>query len=193
LTFTITVNPTTTVDPVADVAYCNAAATTAITFTSPVTGTTFSWSNSNTAIGLGAGGTGAMPSFTATNTGTAPISATITVTPSANTCGGTPLTFTITVNPLPVPTITPAINPVCFGNTGTYTTEPGMTNYIWSVDGGIINMGQGTESITVTWNGTGPYNVSVTYTNGSGCSAATPTVLPVTVTPLPATSPIYHN
>ena len=100
--FTIIVNPSTSMDPVADASYCNGSITTPIIFTSPVAGTTFSWTNSNTSIGLGASGTGNLPTFTATNTGTIPVMATITVTPYINSVPGTPLTFIITVNPLPV-------------------------------------------------------------------------------------------
>jgi hypothetical protein len=55
--------------------------------------------SSNTAIGLAANGSGNIPSFTATNATTSPITATITVTPTANGCTGTATTFTITVNP----------------------------------------------------------------------------------------------
>jgi hypothetical protein len=190
---TVTVNPIPDVTDPSDQVICNGSPVTAVNFTGTVIGTIFNWVNDTPSIGLVASGSGNIASFNAVNTGTAPVVATITVTPSANGCTGTPITFTITVNPLTIPTIIPAIDPVCFGNTGTYTTESGKTNYIWSVDGGIINVGQGTESITVTWNGTGPYNVSVTYTNGTGCSAATPTIQSVNVTPLPATSPIYHN
>lgn len=100
--FTITVNPSTSMDPVADASYCNGSVTIPVIFTSPVAGTTFSWTNSNTSIGLGASGTGNLPAFTGTNTGTTPAMATITVTPSVNGVPGTPLTFRITVNPLVV-------------------------------------------------------------------------------------------
>jgi hypothetical protein len=194
--FTITVNPSANVDPVPDASYSNGTTTPALVFTSPVTGTTFSWTNSNNAIGLGASGTGSLPSFTATNTGTSPISAIITVTASANGCVGPARTFTITVNPLPVPTITPSENPVCFGSSGVvYTTEAGMTNYVWVVTGGLVTGGGNStaNTVTVTWNGIGPYSVRVNYTNSFGNSAIVPTTQIVTVTPLPATSPIYHN
>lgn len=101
-TFTITVNPSTSIDPVANAAYCDGAGTSIITFSSPVIGTTFSWTNSNAAIGLATAGTGNIPSFNASNTGTVPIIATITVTPYINSVPGNPISFTITVNPLPV-------------------------------------------------------------------------------------------
>jgi hypothetical protein len=84
---------------------CNATATTAINFSGFVPGTVFNWTNNTTSIGLAASGTGNIASFTATNTGSAPVVATITVTPSytnaGTTCTGTPITFTITVNPTP--------------------------------------------------------------------------------------------
>jgi len=135
----------------------------------------------------------------ATTSGYAP--ATLTATTyyrlhqTSGTCG-TVITNTvkITVNPLPDPTITGA-TPVCATTIGViYTTETGMTGYIWSVSaGGTITAGAGTNSITVTWNTAGPQSVSVNYTNANSCKAAAPKVMVVTVNALPATSPIYHN
>jgi subtilisin-like proprotein convertase family protein/uncharacterized protein YjdB len=103
-TFTITVNPIPTVNPVASFPVCHNS-TAAVTFSGATTGTVYSWTNSTTSIGLAASGTGNI-SFTALNTTGAPVVATITVTPrftnGGTTCTGTPRTFTITVNPLPV-------------------------------------------------------------------------------------------
>jgi subtilisin-like proprotein convertase family protein len=103
-TFTITVNPIPTVNPVASFPVCHNS-TAAVTFSGATTGTVYSWTNSTTSIGLAASGTGNI-SFTALNTTGAPVVATITVTPrftnGGTTCTGTPITFTITVNPLPV-------------------------------------------------------------------------------------------
>jgi hypothetical protein len=193
LSFTITVNPSTTVNPVTSVAYCDGATTAAIVFGSPVGGTTYAWTNSDPTIGLGASGTGNIPSFTATNPGAVPKVATITVTPTANGCTGPTITFTITVNPRPVPTIT-GPTPVCLNSTGNiYTTEAGMTGYAWTVTGGTIDLGQGTSSISVTWTAVGPQTLTVTYTNVNGCNPTTPTPYTVTVNLLPVTSPIYHN
>ncbi len=84
--------------------------------------------------------------------------------------------------PLPVPTITgPVI--ACMLSTGNiYITEPGMSNYFWTVSsGGIITAGNGTNVITVAWNITGGQIVSVNYTNPDGCTAADPTLYNVTV------------
>ena len=98
-----------------------------------------------------------------------------------------PTVYNVTFNPLPVPTISgPA--PVCRNSSGNvYTTEPGMSGYIWSVSaGGVITSGgTGSNTATVTWTTTGAQEVRVSYTNGNGCTAATPTILPVLVNPLP--------
>lgn len=110
-------------------------------------------------------------------------------------CDGPLQQVAVTVSTIQ-PTIAPAVNPVCLGTTGAlYTTEPGMTNYTWVVTGGLVTAG-GTSldnTITVTWIGPGPYSVSVNYENGNGCTATNPTIQNVTVSPLPVTSPIYHN
>ena len=111
-------------------------------------------------------------------------------------CQGLPVSVTVTVNAGQAITITPDVNPVCFGSAGSiYTTESGMSNYAWVVTGGIVTAG-GTaadNSVTVTWNGTAPYSVSVNYTSTNGCSTGSPAVLDVDVVPLPVTSPIFHN
>ena len=91
---------------------------------------------------------------------------------------------TVTVNPLPAPTIT-GPGTICVNTTGNvYTTQAGMSNYVWTVSpGGIITAG-GTytsNTITVKWNTAGNQTVSVNYMNGNGCSATSAIVYPVTV------------
>jgi hypothetical protein len=185
ITATVLVNPTPTANAVSNVAYCAGNTTAPITLSGPVAGTTFTWTNSNPAIGLGASGTGNIPSFVATNPGAVPIVGTITVTPSANGCTGPNMTFTITVNPLPVPTITgPAT--ACAPQAGNvYTTQAGMTGYLWTVSAGGTFTGGGTNTITVTWNTVGTQTVCVNYTNTYGCTATAPTCNTVIVNPRP--------
>jgi hypothetical protein len=173
-------------------------ATTNIALSSNIGTATFAWTaamTSGTASGF-TDGTGATIAQTLTNTTNAAATIAYTITPTANSSTGTPITVVVTVYPRPVPTITPTVNPVCFGTTGVvYTTEPGMTNYTWVAVGGVVTAG-GTStdnSVTLTWNGSGPYSVSVNYHNANGCASTSPTIQNVTVMPLPATSPIYHN
>jgi hypothetical protein len=105
-----------------------------------------------------------------------------------STCGPsrTRTSIAVTVNPLPVPTITGRTNMCINSGYYNYTTEPGMINYVWTVSsGGVINYGSGTYQIQVSWIIAGPQTVSVTYTSAAGCNPVTPTVLNVTVNPLP--------
>ncbi len=101
-------------------------------------------------------------------------------------CAGT-VSGSATVNmlPLPVPVITGTAS-VCLNTTQIYSTAPGMTFYSWNVSsGGTITSGAGTNSIQVLWTAAGPGNVTLTYTGANGCPAASPTILNITVNPLP--------
>lgn len=118
--------------------------------------------------------------------GASAVSGNVTVY-GTNTCGnGASSTKAVSVYPVPVPVIT-GTNSVCAGTSGlVYSTAAGQSNYVWTISaGGIITAGTGTNSITVTWNTAGAQNVSVNYTNAGNCSAASPTVYPVTVNPRP--------
>jgi hypothetical protein len=92
----------------------------------------------------------------------------------------------IRILPLPLPSIT-GNDSICTGTSGiTYTTEPGMTGYSWSIlSGGIITSGQGTSTITVTWNNPGNHIISVNYTSSKGCVPLTPTLKTIRVFSLP--------
>jgi len=119
----------------------------------------------------------------------AAVSGVITVY-GTNTFGnGTPSpNFSLTVNLPPAPVITGPAS-VCVNAIGNvYTTQTGMTNYVWSVSaGGTITAGGTATSntVTVTWNTAGAQTVSVNYTNASLCTAAAPVSYPVTVNALP--------
>ncbi len=98
----------------------------------------------------------------------------------------TPKLYGVTVNPLPSPSVIGA-PVVCLGDAGiTYTTEAGMSNYTWNVSaGGTITSGVGTNQIEVTWSTLGPQTVSVNYSNGNNCTAASPVVHNVSVVTMP--------
>jgi len=100
-----------------------------------------------------------------------------------------PAFFNVTVNPLPVPAITGPVSPCITATGNTYTTEAGMTGYVWTVSpGGTITNGIGTNSITVTWNTNGTQSITVNYTDANGCTALTPSVYELSVNPLPVPS-----
>lgn len=81
-TYTVTVNPTPTVNNFTAQTVCAGSTNAAVVPTGAVTGTNYAWTNSNTAIGLAASGNGTIPSFTAVNAGATAQTATISVTPS---------------------------------------------------------------------------------------------------------------
>jgi uncharacterized protein (TIGR02145 family) len=108
---------------------------------------------------------------------------------NANGCtAAVPSVYNVNVNTLPVPSLN-GLNNICSGNTTTYTTDVGMNNYQWTVSaGGTITAGGSTADnfVTVTWNVTGAQTVSVNYIMGTGCTAASPTVLNINVKPRPS-------
>ena len=203
ITYTYTVNPTATVNAVANQVICNNGPTTAVTFSSPTTGGTivYNWTNNTTSIGLAASGTGNIPSFTATNTTTAPVTATITVTPSYTnagvTCVGTPRTFTITVNP--TATVNPVANQVLCNNlpttavTFTSPTTGGTIVYNWTnttTSIGLAASGTGNiASFTATNTTQAPVVATITvtpsYTNAGVTCVGTPRTFTITVNPSP--------
>jgi hypothetical protein len=95
--------------------------------------------------------------------------------------GLSPTVFNVTVNPLPVPVITGNANP-CSGLPTVYTTQAGMSGYGWSCSAGGTNIsGQGTNTATFVWIGTGAQSVCVIFTNTNGCTNSTPSCYAVNV------------
>lgn len=184
----VTVNPTPNVTATPGSQSICSMGTTSIALSSSTALTLFNWTVAISPAGSISGafnGNGSTISQTLTNSTPSPATVTYTVTPIANGCPGIPINVTITVNPLPVPTIA-GPTPVCVNSSGRiYTTEAGMSNYNWTINGGTITAGAGTNAITVTWNIVGAHFVTVTYTNLNGCNPASSSVFPVTVDPLP--------
>ena len=178
---TITVNIATTpaVDPVADQTVCAGDDFTLIDFTGAA-GSTFDWTNDNTNIGLAAFGTGDIASFA----GTAPTVqevATITVTPTAGSCTGTPETFTLTVNPQDDPSFN-------YAQTSWCTTEAPMTPTITGTGSGTftatpagLSLNASTGEITPATSTPGVYDV--TYTTSGACPNTQTTAVNVATTP----------
>jgi hypothetical protein len=140
--FSITVNPSTQINPIADQILCSGSNTNSILFSTNTTmGTTvFNWTNNNTNIGLSANGTGDISSFVAVNNTFSPLTATIAVTPTYThngvSCIGTTEQITITVNP--IAQINPVSDITFCENTATtpihFTTNNlvGSTTYQWT-------------------------------------------------------------
>ncbi len=193
VTRTVIVNPAAQVNDPADQVVCNGASTALVNFATNRTGgiTTYSWTNSNGTIGLATSGSGNIASFTATNSGTAPVTATITVTPSFEGCAGTPETFTITVNPSGQVN-RPADQVVCNGSpvaAVSFTTNRGggTTTYAWINDTpsiGLVASGSGNiSSFNASNSGTSPVTATITVTPSFNGCAGTPEQFTITVNP----------
>jgi len=172
-TFTITVNPTPTVNGIADQTLCGNTSTTNVVMSGGVGGVTYNWTNSNPSIGLPASGDGTIAPFTAINNGTTPQTATITVTPTANGCSGTTTSFTITVNAVPTANATTNA-PVCEGDPFTLNAQTVVGGtYSWTGPDGFTSQDQDNTVATATLANAGTYFLVVV---ADGCSSALSTV-----------------
>jgi hypothetical protein len=198
-TATIIVNPIPTVAAVSNQALCNNGSTTAINFTGAVGGTTYSWTNDNTSIGLAASGTGDIASFTAVNTGSSPVTATITVTPSAAGCTGTAKTFTITVNP--TPTVAAVASQVLCNNAATaavlFNGTVTGTVFNWTNDQSSIGLAaSGTgdiASFTAVNTGSSPVTATIIATPSANGCTGTATTFTIKVSPTPTVAGIANQ
>ena len=112
-----------------------------------------------------------------------------------NGCIGSYL-WVIQVNPAPTPSLT-GVAVACYKSSAvtlTYRTEPGMSNYTWTITGDSTGtvLGGGTNTTndyaTVTWkmvNG-GSGTVSVNYENSYVCRAVADKVIDIDIYPVPA-------
>ncbi len=178
-TFTITVNPRGQVNTIPGQVVCNGDSVTIANFSTNNTGgtTTYAWTSSNAAVGLTTPGSGNLPVFTAINNTSAPISTTITVTPTFEnggvSCTGTTKTITITVNPT-AQVAQPNNVVLCAGTAATAipfatTTTGGTTTYNWT---------NNTTGIGLNGSGTGTLPVFTPINNTSSPIVATITVTP---------------
>ncbi|MBK7308484.1 MAG: M36 family metallopeptidase [Chitinophagaceae bacterium] len=191
--FTITVNPTATVNVIAPQTLCAGSPTTAVNFTSPTPNVVFNWTNNTPAIGLAAAGTGNIPSFIAQNLGNTPLVATITVTPLVPVGGsipGGPVSFTNTASIAIPGTGTgsgtgSAANPYPSNisvsglpTTGVSVQSVTLTNiqHTWSDDIGVLLVGPGGQKFVpmARVGGSGGFDASATVILRDG-SPAMPT------------------
>ncbi|HMR89674.1 MAG TPA: Ig-like domain-containing protein, partial [Saprospiraceae bacterium] len=95
---------------------CTGEAITDIILSSPVTGTTFTWTRDNTAsvTGIAASGTTDIIG-TLVNTTNSAVTVTFTINPTAGTCTGPDITATVVVNPIPNAVATPSAQTICSG------------------------------------------------------------------------------
>jgi gliding motility-associated-like protein len=169
-TYTVTVNPTATVSSAATAQVCSATPF-AYTSTSPVAGATFAWTRAAvTGISNAAGSGNGNIAETLTNTTAAAVVVNYVITPTANGCPGTPMTLAVTVNPTPTANFSFANNscttsPVNF----TAITTGTISGYSWNF-GDTSPAGTGATA-THSYSNGGSFNVTLTVTSASGCTA----------------------
>ncbi|MDR3679771.1 MAG: Ig-like domain-containing protein [Flavipsychrobacter sp.] len=193
----IIINPTpvVTITPAVQ-SVCNSANSSSIAFTSSVAGTTYAWANDNTSTGLSVSGVGVVPSFTAVNNGLTPVTANITVTPTASTCVGIPQMATITVEPTPTVSLSLLSQTLCDGTATTAITETGTvsgTSYTWTNDNTSINLAaSGTNAISsfiATNTTTALVTANITVTPIANSCAGTSQTATISVNPTPVATP----
>ncbi|MBK6952638.1 MAG: gliding motility-associated C-terminal domain-containing protein [Crocinitomicaceae bacterium] len=189
--YTITINPSPTVNAEADLTFCAGDAVPLNTITSTPGGATFNWTNSNTAIGLGASGTGNIPAFTAANGTGAAITGTVSITPTLSGCSGAAEVYLITVNP--VPTVTDPTDQTLCANTNTtavnFTGSIAGTTFNWTNSNTAIGLAASGTGNIAAFNATNPGTTAivstVTVTPTLGTCSGTPQTFTYTVNPNP--------
>ncbi|MFZ1306495.1 MAG: PKD-like domain-containing protein, partial [Ferruginibacter sp.] len=170
ITATVLINPIPDVNQPANQVVCNGAPTAPVIFTGSVTappGTVFNWVNSDPSIGLAASGVGNIASFNAINAGTAPVTATVTVTPSYTNGGGGPgsatFNFTGGMQTFTVPAGVTSINITALGAQGGTGAIGG--NSVLGGAGGLGASATGTLAVV-------PGQVLNIFVGGQGASPA---------------------
>jgi len=191
ITVTITVNPIPVVTSTPSTQTICSGGTTSNILTSPVVGTTFSWTVSQVGVTGASAGSGSSISQILTATGSTTGTVIYSITPTASGCPGIPVTFTVTVNPNPVVTATPASQTICSGSTTgiALTSNVAGTTFAWTLtQTGVTGAANGTgTSIAQTLSSTGVVTGTAVYTitpTANGCPG-TPITATITVNPIP--------
>jgi large repetitive protein len=178
-------------------AICDGNPTQAVSFSSSLPGTTYSWSVSNPGnVGgvFSSGTSNPIPVMNLTNPGNTILYVTYTIIPTSNGCQGPPITNVITVYPSPHVSNNPLNQSVCSGQPTAevvLTSDVAGTTFTWtaSATSGITGFsGSGTATIPSQIITTSLFvNGTVIYTiipSANGCSGATETYT-IIVKPIP--------
>ena len=190
-TFSITILPLPSVNPIANITACGGAAV-AVTF-GGTAGATFNWTNSNPAIGLDASGTGNI-AFTAANvlqqeTGT------ISVTPVLDGCAGPPKSFQITIKPQPLMDPPPDVMTCGGADLSVGFSGPPGSAYAWTNSNPAIGLGPaGTGDIAFTANNSALTQTSIVTVTPTllGCAGPSQSFT-ISVLPAPEVNPLSNQ
>lgn len=105
---------------------------------------------------------------------------------AVDTCFGTSDTLYITINPAPATSPISGPTGICVSDSGSFSVVfTSSSTYNWFITGGTILSGNGSNSITANWTGSGTATISVIETNVYGCIGDTVSII-VTIHALPA-------
>jgi ELWxxDGT repeat protein len=146
------------------------------------TGNQFNWTVTGGTITAGQGTNQITVTWGASGAGNVQVTETI----SGTGCNTT-INQAITINSIPSPTIS-GNSTVCANSTGqTYSVASSGNTFNWTVTGGTITAGQGTNQISVTWGASGAGNVQVTETiGGTGCNTTVNQAITINSLPTPS-------
>lgn len=195
----VVINPIPVVTATPSIQTLCSGETSAINLASNVPSTTFTWTVTSSGVTGALPGSGNVINQTLTATGTTSGTVTYNITPSANSCTGTPITVTITVNPRPIINpATPNSQTICAGSGFSIplTSNISGTTFSWTVvqngvTGAIIGSGNEisqTLSTTTQTVGTATYTVTPRL---NGCDGTSFNIV-ITVNPLPTVNPISN-
>ncbi|TAG44324.1 MAG: BspA family leucine-rich repeat surface protein [Cytophagia bacterium] len=154
-----------------------------------VVGNAYLWTITGGIINSGQGTNEINVTWDIAGAGTLQLTETITTTGCSSVSPNT----NITINALPTPTIT-GNNAVCANSSQIYSVLNVVGNtYLWTITGGTIDSGQGTNQINVTWGiaGAGTLQLTETITT-TGCSSVSPNTN-ITINALPTPTIIGNN
>jgi hypothetical protein len=189
ITITVTVKPNPVTSFSGPTSICSGN-TTSIVLTSTVSGTTFSWSSTESFATGSSPGSGNSIAQTLSASSTSPGIVTYTVTPTANSCPGSPINIAVTVNPAPVGSFT-GITTICSGTSTALSLNSNVAGatYSWTISqsgtsgasGGSGNSIAQTLLATTSTPGTVNYTVTPSFATCNG----SPFPIVVTVNPTP--------
>lgn len=155
INFVYTIKPKPTLTSISNQSICAGDNSSAISFSSNVAGSTFSWSNTNTLIGLSGNGNGNIAPFVTINNSSTNANAAITASATANGCTSNSTTFNITIKPKP--NITNQNFSFC--SSTTYTSNwagliPSNTLYTWTVTNNPQVIGETNNNVALAFSQT---------------------------------------
>ncbi len=180
VSYSLVVNPSPVLTLPSNQTLCSGVPTLATQFVNSVSGGSFIWnlqdplSIPSTISGYQNSGTGQLPSATLTNSGTSSYQLNYSITPTANGCSGSSLTYSITVLPAPAIAFSIPSQSICNGNTTQSVTLSSATpnvNYTWSA---VTPLPAGIGNLTPT---SGTTSVIPSYSNLTNSTS-----LPIVVT-----------